>query len=263
MPDVRTTLTDTGRLRLPVNHLRRKRMRRPSTAIPLTVLIALTGLGVAAAEDMTIISQVTPAKGKPTTSTQYITKDKIRMGDGQLDTIVDLASGRMVQIDHKKKKYFETTFEEMRQHFAQLEQMMGSNPMMESMMGKVGEIKIQHTPETREILGYSCTKYVMTMGDNFSQTMWVTPELTIPLEYYDASKMIYAMMGPMAARFEKMLDGMKEIEGFPLANDVDMKVMGMDASSDSVVTELRKGPISPDTFAVPAGYKKKKSPFDE
>ena len=51
-------------------------MRRVCFAFSLTLLLAIAGLGVAGAEDLTIISQVTPAKGKPTTSSQYITKDK-------------------------------------------------------------------------------------------------------------------------------------------------------------------------------------------
>jgi hypothetical protein len=238
-------------------------MHRVCTTISLTVLLAVAGLGVASAEDLTVISQVTPAKGKPTTSSQFISKDKIRTSNGQLDTIVDVAAGKMIQIDHKKKTYFETTFEEMRQHFAQLAQMLNSNPMMESMMGKVSEVKIQKTSETRDIVGYSCTKYVLSMGEKFRQILWVTSELKMPIEYYEASKMLYAMMGPMAARFEKMIDTMKTIEGFPLATDVDMKVMGMDASSESVATEVRKGPIPSNTFDAPVNYKRKKSPFDE
>jgi hypothetical protein len=124
-------------------------------------------------------------------------------------------------------------------------------------------VQVQKSAETREIIGHTCTKYVLTMGESFKQTMWVTPDLKIPVSYFDARKMSYAMMGPMAARFEKMLEEMKKIDGFPLAADVDMKMMGMDASSRSEVIELSKGDISADVFAVPAGYKKTKSPMQE
>jgi hypothetical protein len=237
-------------------------MRRVCTAISLTALLAVAGFGVAGAEDLTIISQVTASRGKPTTSTQYITSDAMRLSDGQNDTIVDLEAGKLVQIDHSKKKYFEATFEEMKAHFAQLEEMLGSNPMIGNMIGQVSEVKVEKTAESREIVGYTCTKYVLTMGEKFRQTMWVTPELKMPIEYYEASKMLYAMMGPMASHFEKMFDSMKEIDGFALATDMDMKVMGMDASSESIATEVRKGPIPDDAFAVPAGYKKKKSPLE-
>jgi hypothetical protein len=130
-------------------------------------------------------------------------------------------------------------------------------------MGKVKEVQVQKTAETREIIGYTCTKYVLSMGEKFKETLWVTPEVKMPVTYYDASKMSYAMMGPMAGRFERMLDEMKKIDGFPLATDVDMTMMGMDASSRTEVTEISKTDIPADTFAVPAGYKKTKSPMQE
>jgi hypothetical protein len=42
-----------------------------------------------------------------------------------------------------------------------------------------------------------------------------------------------------------------------------MKMMGMDASSRSEVVEISKADIPADAFAVPAGYKKTKSPMQE
>jgi len=229
----------------------------------LILVLAAGAAATAAADDLTIVSRETPAKGEPSTSTKYITADRMRMSDGANDTIVDLKAGKITNLDHKKKTYYETTFEEMQQFFAEMNEMLASNPMMETMMGKVKEVQVQKTGETREIIGYTCTKYVLTMGEKFKETLWVTPEVKMPVTYYDASKMSYAMMGPMAARFEKMLDEMKKIDGFPLATDVDMKMMGMDASSRSEVTEISKADISADTFAVPAGYKLTKSPMQE
>jgi hypothetical protein len=227
------------------------------------ILVVVGAAAAAAAEDLTIVSKVTSAKGEPSTSTHYITPERMRMSDGVNDTIVDLAAGKLVAIDHKKKSYYETTFEEMQKYFAQLNEMLAGNPMMESMMGKVADVQVQKTAETREILGYTCTKHVLSMGEKFKEILWVTPDLKMPVTYYDASKMSYAMMGPMAGRFEKMLDEMKKIDGFPLATDVDMKMMGMDASSRSEVIEISKADIGADAFAVPNSYKKTKSPMQE
>ena len=230
----------------------------------VVVSAAVLGTALAAAAgDLTIVSKVTPSKGQPYTSTQYLTPERMRMSDGENDTIVDVSGGKIVQIDHKKKTYFETTFAEMQQHFAQLAEMLDSNPMMESMMGKVTQVDVQKTANTREIAGHSCTDYVITLGASFSETVCVTPDVEIPVEYYDASKMMYAMMGPMASRFEKMLDEMKKLDGFALATDLDMKVMGMDASSSSEVTEIREGTVPDEVFAIPSGYKKKKAPFED
>jgi hypothetical protein len=236
-------------------------MKRAWMMRNLMLILVLAAAAAAVADDLTIVSKVTPAKGAPFTSTQYITADKMRMSGDDNDTIVDVSAGKMVQIDHKKKTYYETTFEEMQAYFKQLSEMLAGNPMMGSMMGKVSDVQVDKTGETREILGHSCTKYVLSMGDSFKETLWVAPDLKMPLKYYDAKKMTYAMMGPMATRFEKMLDEMKKIDGFPLATDVDMKVMGMDASSKTEVTEVKEGTISDDVFAIPSGYKQKKSPM--
>jgi len=218
---------------------------------------------LSAAGDLTIVSKVTSAMGGPSTSTQYLAEGRMRMHSGNDDTIVDLNAGKMVMIDHKKKSYSEATFEEMREHFAEMAEMINSNPMMSKMVGNISDIDVNKTLETREILGYTCTKYILSMGENFQQVLWVTPELKIPAEYYEASKAMYAMMGPMATRFEKMLESMKQIEGFSLATEVNMEVMGRDASSSSEVVEVKKGAIPDDIFAAPSGYKKKKSPFGD
>ena len=229
----------------------------------LILAVAAGAAATAAADDLTIVSLVTPAKGQPSTSTHYITADRMRMAGGDSDTIVDLEAGKITNIDHKKKSYYETTFEELQQFLAEMNEVLESNPMMETMLGKAKDVQVQKTAETRDILGHTCTKYVLSMGEKFKETLWVTPEVKMPVTYYDASKMAYAMMGPMAARFEKMLEEVKKIDGFSLATDVDMKVMGMDASSRTEVTEIRTGSIPDDTFAVPAGYKLTKSPMQE
>jgi hypothetical protein len=229
----------------------------------VAMAMVMLAVAAAAASDLTIVSKVTPAKGAPYTSTQYITAERMRMSDADNDTIVDLEAGKIVQIDHKKKSYFETTFAEMQQHFAGLAEMLDDNPMMEQMMGKVSEVRVTKTDSTREIAGYGCTDYLISLGESFKETACVTPDVKMPVEYYDASKMLYAMMGPMATRFEKLLDEMKKLDGFPLMTDLHMKVMGMDASSLSEVTEIREGPVPTDAFAIPANYKKKKSPMED
>ena len=104
-------------------------MNRAFRSLCLALLAALWSLP-AAAEDLTIVSSVTTGKGAPVTATQYITADKLRTSDGRYDTITDIASGRMVHIDHKKKSYWETTLEEMRQQFAEIEKLLEDNPNM-------------------------------------------------------------------------------------------------------------------------------------
>ncbi len=84
-----------------------------------------------------------------------------------------------------------------------------------------------------------------------------------PPAYYDASKLAYAAMGPMGARFDKLYEEMKKIAGLPLASKLDSKFMGFKIRTSSEATEVRKGPIPAGTFDPPPGYKKTKSPYEK
>lgn len=236
-------------------------MHRRFRAITLLALGAALAATAAIAEDLTVVSDVTATKASPTTSTQYITADKIRTSDGRYDTIVDIASGKMIHVDNKKKVYYETTLEELHQHFAEISSMLEENPMLAKMLGNLTAVTVTRGSGERTIAGYACQQYSMTMGDNFQFEIWTASGVKAPVQYYDARKMAYATMGPMASRFEQMYDEMKKIEGFPLATEFRSRLMGMNLEGTSEATEVRKGPISPDVFAPPAGYKKKKSPY--
>ncbi len=217
--------------------------------------------GSAVAEDLTIVSEITGGKGGPVTATQYISAEKIRTSDGRFDTIMDMSSGRLINIDNKKKTYEETTLEELHEHFAELERMLDENPMMASMLGGATTVDVEKGSGSKEVAGYDCDQYFLSIGQKFKFEMWAARDLKAPTNYYDAKKMVYAAMGPMADRFNKLYDEMKEIDGVPLLTKMDTRVIGMKINSVSTATEVRKGPISADVFEPPAGYKKKKSPI--
>lgn len=215
----------------------------------------------AASDDLTVVSTVTSKKGKTETQTQYLTADKVKISDGELDTIFDLATGRMVHVDHKKKTWYETSLEELRQQFAELEQMLRDTPMMAKMFGAATAVEVREGSGSRTVAGYDCDQYFVTMGEKFQFEIYAARDLRAPAHYHDARKLLYAAMGPMGTRFEKMVDEMKKIEGFPLWSKTDAKVMGFDLDTVSEATEVRKGPIDPSVFDPPAGYKQKKSPY--
>jgi len=232
--------------------------RRPLGILLIAGLAALP----AAAEDLTIISTVTTGKGAPVTATQYLSADKVRTSDGRADTIFDLSSGRMVHIDLQKKEYWETSLAEIGQQFAEIEEMLDGNPMMAKMLGGAAQVEVRKGSETREIAGYVCDHYSMSVGKLLFE-LWAARDLKAPAEYHDAQKMVYATMGPMASRFDKLYEEMKKIEGFPLATEMDSQLMGMKLHTTSEATEVRPGPIPAGTFDPPAGYKQKKSPFKQ
>jgi hypothetical protein len=224
-------------------------------AAAVLVLASLPALG--AGEELTIVSRTTLNDRAPTTTTQYIGQSRIRSSDGENDTIMDVAGGRFIVVNHQKKEFYEFTDADLKAAMQKFEAQM-SGPMagmMEKMMGgPVGEVKVVKGA-SRKVAGYDCTDYTLTMGDNMSYQICATQALALPTQYYDALKTRYQMMGPMGRRFGKMYDAMKEIKGFPIA------VKAFKVRSSSEATEIKKGPIPASAFEVPAGYKKKDAPF--
>jgi uncharacterized protein DUF4412 len=218
---------------------------------------------LAGAEEITIVSKTTVKQGAPTTSTQYIGADRVRTSDGENDAIVEVGTGRLTVINHKKKEYYEFTRDEMLASMQKFEQQMSGpmGAMMEKMMGgKVPEVTLEKGA-SRKVAGYDCTSYTFSLGENMKYEMCVTQALQLPAAYYDALKGPYSMMGPMARRFDKLFEEMKKVKGFPVAMSSMVNLMGMKMQVASEATEVRKGAIAASAFALPAGYKKKETPF--
>jgi hypothetical protein len=229
--------------------------------LAVSAFVALTGL-CASAEDLTIVSTM-KFGDKVSTSTQYLSTDRARTATGETDSIVEYAAGRMIQINHKKREYTETTFAEMAAALDKVTADMDKMPAFarKAMGGTVGAITVSKGTATRKIAGYDCTQYTLTMGDDFSFDLWVTPALALPMQAIEAQKAQYAAMGPAGRRFVAMFDEMKKIKGLALATGMSYKMFGKKIDTLIEATEVRRGPIPPDTFAVPAGYKKIDSPF--
>jgi hypothetical protein len=149
----------------------------------------------------------------------------------------------------------------MKQLEAQMQQ---AGPLMEKMMGgAMGEATVRKTGTSRKLAGYACDEYSVSMGENLRYDVCAAPALQPPAQYYDALKSPFAAMGPIARRFEKTFEEMKKIKGFPLAMNSSVKVMMVTSEMKSEATEVKKGPIPDSAFAIPAGYKKKDSPFNK
>jgi len=239
-------------------------MRYPVRTAVLAWSAAVGGCALAAAEDLTIVSKVATTKGgAPSTSTQYISTGRVRISNPENDTIFDGSTGRMAVVNHNKKEYYEFTRDEMAAAMKQLEaQMQQAGPLMEKMMGgQLGEVTVKKTGVSRKVAGYDCDEYTVAMGEAVRYDVCAAPALQPPPQYYDALKGPFTAMGPMGRKFEKTFDEMKKIKGFPVAMNTSIKVMMVRNETKSEATEIKKGPIPDSAFAIPAGYKKKDSPF--
>ena len=65
----------------------------------------------------------------------------------------------------------------------------------------------------------------------------------------------------MMPGMDKMFKEMAKIQGISLMHHTTMSIMGRKTDNSSEATEVKKGAISADVFAVPAGYKQVESPM--
>jgi hypothetical protein len=230
-------------------------------AIALGVALALSLSTLAAAEDLTIVSTVSAGKGTGQTSTQYLSADHARTTNGDSDVIIDYAQKSFVFVDHKKKRYWKTTPEEINAQFAQLAAMLEDNPIMERFFGDAGTVAVAALGSQRTIAGYECDDYEVSLGEAYRFRICAAKSLTAPISYHAALDMTYANMGPMAGKLKGLLDAMKEIEGMPLRTEFSLRLMGQSIESISEAQEVKKGPLGPDTFTYPSNYKETKSPY--
>jgi hypothetical protein len=217
-----------------------------------------------AAEDLTIVSKTVVGTEQPVVTTTYLTADKIRTADGENDTIFDIASGRIWVLNTKKKEYYEFTRDEMASAMSQAEQAL--SPAAMEILQKMGgakkiEAKVEKVGAPRKVAGYDCDPYVVTLMDTMKYEVCAAAALPVPPTYLDALKARYAIMGPMAKRFDTTFEEMKKIKGFPLAMSTSVNMMMIRHEAKSEATEVKKGPIPASVFALPAGYTKKDTPF--
>ena len=252
------------------------------TRVALAALCAAALLTAPAiAEDLTLVFKTT-GPGSSGTSTQYYSSEKMRTTDGESETIVEYAPGRIVSIDHKKKEYSEITLAEMEtamnaaaakmeQANAQMQQQMASLPpamrqKMEQMTGGVASSVTVTKGDTRQVAGYTCQDYTMAMGQTMITKLCATTALQFPAPNVDYRKFAsFAGAGaamannPIFKGMGKLADEMKKIEGLTIAEATSVKVMGRSTDSSKEAVEIKKGAIAASVFDVAEltkGYKK-------
>jgi hypothetical protein len=215
----------------------------------------------AAAEDLTIVSTVNTPRGTTRTQTQYLSGSRLRMSGEERDTIVDLGSGKITLLDNRRKQYSETTLVELRAFFDQMDAAMAGRPLFDRAIGATASVAVEKGSSGRKVAGYDTDQHTLTMGESMRMEVWTTTALDPPAHYFDARKVLYATMGPMGRRFDRLYDEMKKIKGFPLATALDYRMRVTRRQVSTEATEVRKGPIPESTFVAPSDYMKIESPF--
>jgi hypothetical protein len=229
-------------------------------------VLALSTLALSAsAEDLTITFKATDGGS----ATHYFSKDRIRMNNGRTDTILEFSSGKIINIDNQKKEYSEMTVAEideaMKGMAAQMDQAMAGMPpqVREKMAGMMGGAAAEVTVTkgaTRTIAGYACQTYTIAMGAKMTQESCNSTALVPPFDpanFQKLSRVSFPMMQGMDAMIKKMA----EIQGIALMNHMTLNMMGHKTETSMEATEIKKGAIPAEAFAVPAGYKQVQPPI--
>jgi hypothetical protein len=214
-------------------------MRRSLHAALVVAALAVALPHATAAEDLTVISTVTTPRGTTRTQTQYLSSSRMRLSGEERDTIVDLTSGRILILDNRRKEYSETSLDDLRAFFDQIDSAIAGRPTFDGTIGATTSVTVEKGTGGKKVAGYDTEPYILTMGDS----------------------MRMESRGPMARPFVRLYDEMKKIKGFPLAISLDQRMRVSRRQVSTEATEVRKGPIPDSVFAAPSDYKKVESPF--
>jgi hypothetical protein len=120
----------------------------------------------------------------------------------------------------------------------------------EDMKKSADESKVTKTNETTKVLGYTCTKYLVTTAtskEQVTQAFWTTTEI----KDFDMKAMSRQRMGNQN---ESLF--MDKIDGVPLKIEMNMPQGHM----TMVAKEIKRQSVPATTFAIPADYKETKMP---
>jgi hypothetical protein len=232
---------------------------------PLAVALGLAALAVpmrGGAEDLTIVSTITTPRRPARTQTQYVSAARVRLSDGDRETIVDLASGKVTMLDPRRKQYSETSLDELRAFGDQIDAAMAGRAVFDRDIGATASVTVARDADGgRTIAGLPTEKYTLTLGESMRYEVWVAPSLPAPPQYFEARKAVYATLGPMARRFDRIFEEMKKIKGLPLASVSESRIRVGQRRVVIEATEVRRGPIPDSVFAVPSDYTKVDAPI--
>ena len=249
---------------------------KPTLSLSICILACAAATRSHAADDLTVISNVS-INGKPAgIETSYISNDHIRTSHaGSTDIIINLKTGVMTNIDDKKKTYYEVTKQDMQAMQAKMAEKMNDPKMKQAMammqglsQSMAGTTEVKKTGVSRKVAGFACEEWRISMGQMMTITECVTNDLKYPVqswaalaEFTESMRKSMSGFGPTAKSGADFAEKMKSIHGFPVASSstVDAGVVKMTNSSE--VTEVRHTAIPNSTWEVPAGFAKVENPM--
>jgi hypothetical protein len=231
-------------------------MRIPTRAISVVYSLLLCGALPAAAEDITIVYNVTRLHDGQQLGYKYISSGLAEAWSGPDYGFITDSMGTMTRIDHTMREYTVTT---------EQEDEAATRAVLRRRIdrGTPGEssVSFEKVPGRRTIAGYDCDHYVATIRTQWNDgraepvvvnthDYWIVPDLHL--------ETVKARMHEMGARILQAENTVKKAldKGLVLA-DI-WSVNGHWVGSEEAI-EVWQGQIDPSVFAPPAGYAKVES----
>lgn len=200
--------------------------------------------------DFQVREVCTDAKGKQLSErTLIVSPSRLRLDQGEVGFIVDVAKGKAVWLDHKAKTWIESPFASP----AADPQEAARRAQFETLVSKLEEPGSQRfvpTQETRQIAGVSAKRTDVFIGARKIRERWQAESL--PMDDISAIQLKLAELGGasmMQQRYFQELLNTGHL-GYPvLIRDYELDVI-VEAK------EIKKGPQPATLFAVPSGYRK-------
>lgn len=241
-------------------------------AVAVVFLLAATALSQGLYTESNTV--VTAGGGQTFEGKSYFMPKMMKTVNGANEVIVRLDKQMIYRVNNDDKTYSALTFAEweaqMKKASSEMDskmeelkkQMENMPPEQRKMMEKIlsnqmqskdksqPKIEVKNTGETKTILGYPTTKYVVLKDGEEFLTVWVTKDIKgfegMRKDYEEMSTRLSASAPGGASA---MIEAMKKIDGFPLAMD-----MAMGVKTD--VTKVETHAIPASEFEIPAGYTK-------
>jgi hypothetical protein len=113
--------------------------------------------------------------------------------------------------------------------------------------GMPDDMVVTATDEKKEIAGYMCRKYTVSMMGTTSQ-YWLSREVKGYKDYQEYNKKMEKIVQKIPALKQMSMAG--KLDGFPVQTSIDM----MGIKSTTTLTRIEKKSLSKDLFKIPKGY---------
>jgi hypothetical protein len=228
-----------------------------------------------AADDLTVVSNVSSNGHSSGTSTDYMSADHIRHSQSEgTDMIIDLKSGAMTHIDSKTKTYYVVTKQDLEALQAKMAERMSDPRAKQAMAAMQGmsssmaaSTEVKKTGVSRRVAGYACEEWLINMGGMMTMTECVTSDFKYPVQTFTAladfnQSMRKSMSMPGNAKSgDDFAEKMKSIKGFPVASSTTVDAGAMKTTTTSEVVSVSHASIPASTWEVSPGFTKVESPM--